>query len=87
MSIHSPVVADFLTVEDMDGVKEVICREVSLHQGTNYRSTLTFNVFNVVLDFVSKTVTLANELDPSPAGEVQVPMNELLALLGCKEVG
>ena len=72
-------------VEDLNGVRQVIWREVSAHQGTDHHFTLTFNVFNVVLDFGSDTATIANELDPSPAGEVRVSIAELLSLVGCKD--
>jgi hypothetical protein len=68
-------------------VKAVVCREVSAHRNSDYRAALTFNVFNLTLDFASGTAKLENELDTSAAGEVTVPLDDFLALVGCDALG
>ena len=59
MSIDSPIVVAFLTVEDIDGVKEVVCREIVAHRNSDHRVTLTFNVYDLALDFASNTITIS----------------------------
>ncbi len=77
-----PLLEQFLSEECTPYVRKLICAAAA-EISKPIRREFEFNRFNLVLDFQTGRAAIDDELDVSPAGSVEIPLDALLTAIGC----
>ena len=80
MTIYPTLLEQFLREECTPHVRKLICEAKAT---SNTKQEFEFNRFNLLLDLEAGHATITDELDASPAGSVDVTLDELFRAIGC----
>lgn len=83
MTTSPSLLEQFLREECTPAVRALICGAASAAGAGLASRQFEFNRFNLVLDFEAGVAVLDDELDTGPAGSMRMPMDVLIAALGC----
>lgn len=80
MGTYPTLLEQFLREECTPHVRRLLCEA---RGASTPRREFEFNRFNLILDGDAGCVTITDELDTSPAGAVDVPLDEFWIAIGC----
>jgi hypothetical protein len=80
MANYPTLLEQFLREECTPHVRSLICDAAAKSDG---RREFEFNRFNLTLDLESRRALISDELDVSPGGETDLPLDEFLSAVGC----